>query len=74
MPKFTILSRVDAFVDYLTEVEAATVEAVDRCFNEGRAERASGNTGALLNSTRGTLWLSMRMVKRSRRPPAVRAA
>jgi hypothetical protein len=27
MPKFTILSRKDAFVDYLAEVEAETPEA-----------------------------------------------
>ena len=27
MPKFTILSRVDAYVDYTTEVEADSLEA-----------------------------------------------
>ena len=34
MPKFTILSRVDAYVDYVAEVEADTPEeAVDRAYD-----------------------------------------
>lgn len=33
MPKFTILSRVDAYVDYTTEVEADSIkEAVDLAY------------------------------------------
>jgi len=34
MPKFTILSRVDAYVDYTTEVEADSLEeAVDLAYD-----------------------------------------
>jgi hypothetical protein len=34
MPKFTILSRVDAYVDYTCEVEAGSAEeAVDLVYN-----------------------------------------
>lgn len=34
MPTFTILSRVDAYVDYTAEVEAGSVEeAVDLAYN-----------------------------------------
>lgn len=34
MPKFTILSRVDAYVDYTTEVEAKSLEeAVDLAYD-----------------------------------------
>lgn len=34
MPVFTVLSRVDAYVDYLTEVEADTAqEAVDLVYD-----------------------------------------
>ena len=34
MPKFTILSRVDAYVDYITEVEAESLEeAVDLAYD-----------------------------------------
>lgn len=36
MPKFTILSRKDAFVDFLAEVEAETTEAaVDLAYEGG---------------------------------------
>ena len=36
MPKFTILSRVDAYVDYTCEVEAEFLEeAVDRAYRGG---------------------------------------
>ena len=36
MPKFTVLSRKDAFVDYVTEVEAETPEqAVDIAYKGG---------------------------------------
>lgn len=36
MPKFTVLSRKDAFVDYLAEVEAETPEAaVDLAYEGG---------------------------------------
>lgn len=36
MPKFTILSRKDAFVDYLAEVEAASPQAaVDLAYEGG---------------------------------------
>jgi hypothetical protein len=36
MPKFTILSRKDAFVDYVTEVEAEIPEAAaDRAYEGG---------------------------------------
>ncbi len=36
MPKFTVLSRKDAFVDYLAEVEAETPEAaVDLAYGGG---------------------------------------
>ena len=34
MPKFTILSRIDAYVDYVAEVEAETLEeAVDIAYD-----------------------------------------
>ncbi len=34
MPKFTVLSRVDAYVDYTTEVEAESLEeAVDLAYD-----------------------------------------
>lgn len=36
MPKFTVLSRVDAYVDYTTEVEAdSSEEAVDIAYDGG---------------------------------------
>lgn len=35
MPKFTVLSRKDAFVDYLAEVEAETPEAAVELAYEG---------------------------------------
>ena len=36
MPIFTVLSRVDAYVDYITEVEADTAEeAVDLAYDGG---------------------------------------
>jgi hypothetical protein len=38
MPKFTILSRKDAFVDYLAEVEAETAEAAVELAYEGGPE------------------------------------
>lgn len=38
MPKYTILSRVDAYVDYTCEVEAETrEEAVDLAYEGGAA-------------------------------------
>ena len=34
MPKFTVLSRVDAYVDYIAEVEAESIEeAVDLAYD-----------------------------------------
>lgn len=42
MPKFTILSRGDAYVDYTTEVEADSVEeAVDLAY-DGDPSRGKG--------------------------------
>lgn len=39
MPRFTILSRVDSYSDYLTEVEADTAqEAVDYAYEVGGLE------------------------------------
>jgi hypothetical protein len=38
MPKFTILSRKDAFVDYLAEVEAETPEAAVSLVYDGKLE------------------------------------
>lgn len=36
MPTFTVLSRVDAYVDYITDVEADTAEeAVDLAYDGG---------------------------------------
>lgn len=36
MPTYTVLSRVDAYVDYVTEVEADTAEeAVDLAYDGG---------------------------------------
>lgn len=35
MPKFTVLSRKDAFVDYTTEVEAADAEAAVALVDQG---------------------------------------
>lgn len=40
MPKFTILSRVDAYVDYTCEVEAECIEAaVDLAYEGGPSIR-----------------------------------
>lgn len=45
MPKFTVLSRVDAYVDYTCEVEADSVEqAVDLVY-EGQVEVIWENQG-----------------------------
>jgi hypothetical protein len=38
MPKFTVLSRVDAYVDYLTEVEADTPEEAAEIAYDGGPE------------------------------------
>jgi hypothetical protein len=38
MPKFTVLSRKDAFVDYVAEVEADTPEAAVDLAYEGRLD------------------------------------
>jgi muconolactone delta-isomerase len=38
MPKFTVKARVDAFVDYVAEIKAETVEEAVRLADEGAPE------------------------------------